>query len=64
MVAIGFDVGGTNVRGVILERGSATPLVTRRSKTEANGDVLVDTIVEVTNALMADMAEILSLIHI
>lgn len=58
MVAIGFDVGGTNVRGVVLERDSAEPIVTRRSKTEANGDVLVDTIVDVTTALMADMAEI------
>ncbi len=55
MVAIGFDVGGTNVRGVALERGSATPLATLRSKTEANGDVLVETIVEVTNGLMAQL---------
>lgn len=56
MVAIGFDVGGTNVRGVVLERNSAEPLATRRSKTEADGDVLVDTIVEVATALMEDMS--------
>lgn len=55
MVAIGFDVGGTNVRGVALERGSASPLATLRSKTKADGDVLVDTIVEVTNGLMAEL---------
>lgn len=57
MVAIGFDVGGTNVRGVALERGSAAPLATRRSKTLADGDVLVNTIVEVTEGLMSDLAE-------
>ncbi len=55
MVAIGFDVGGTNVRGVALERGSATPLATLRSKTEADGDVLVDTIVEVTHGLISEL---------
>lgn len=55
MVAIGFDVGGTNVRGVALERGSASPLATLRSKTKADGDVLVDTIVEVTEALIEEL---------
>ena len=57
MVAIGFDVGGTNVRGVALERGSAVPLATLRSKTRADGDVLVDTIVEVTEGLIAELAK-------
>lgn len=55
MVAIGFDVGGTNVRGVALEPGSAVPLATLRSKTKADGDVLVDTIVEVTEGLLAEL---------
>ena len=55
VVAIGFDVGGTNVRGVALERGSPTPLATLRSKTQADGDVLVETIVEVTNELIAEL---------
>lgn len=55
MVAIGFDVGGTNVRGVALERGSVIPLATMRSTTRADGDVLVETIVEVTNGLIAEL---------
>ena len=55
MVAIGFDVGGTNVRGVALERGSPVPLATRRSKTETDGDVLVDTIVEVAEGLIDEL---------
>ncbi len=58
MVAVGFDVGGTNVRGVVLERGSAVPLAIRRSKTEPNGDVLLETIVEVVGLLMGDMETI------
>ena len=57
MVAIGFDVGGTNVRGVALEAGSAEPLATLRSKTRADGDVLVDTIVEVTEGLISELQE-------
>ena len=41
MLTIGFDVGGTNVRGVGLRPGSTEPLAIRRSKTRPNGDVLV-----------------------
>ncbi len=57
MVAIGFDVGGTNVRAVALERGSPTPILTLRAKTRADGDALVDTIVEVTESLIATLRE-------
>lgn len=57
MVAIGFDVGGTNVRGVALERGSATPLAALASKTKADGDALVETVVEVIDGLLAELAK-------
>lgn len=54
---IGFDVGGTNVRGIGLRPGSIEPLAVRRSRTLPNGDVLVDTIVEVTEQLIEDVGE-------
>lgn len=57
MWTIGFDVGGTNVRGVGLRPGSTEPLSIRRSRTRPDGDVLVDTIVEVTEQLIEDVGE-------
>ncbi|MGI9614519.1 MAG: ROK family protein [Acidimicrobiales bacterium] len=57
MLTIGFDVGGTNVRGVALRPGSTEPIAIRRSRTRPQGDVLVDTIVEVTKALADDIGE-------
>jgi len=54
---IGFDVGGTNVRGVGLRPGSTEPLVIRRSSTRPDGDILVDTIVELTEQLIDDVGE-------
>lgn len=57
MLTIGFDVGGTNVRGVALRPGSTEPLAIRRARTRPSGDVLVDTIVEITELLMADIGE-------
>ena len=57
MLTIGFDVGGTNVRGVVLRPGSTEPLAIRRSRTRPDGDILVDTIVEVTNGLIEDIGE-------
>ncbi len=57
MLTIGFDVGGTNVRGVALRPGSTEPLAIRRSRTRPDGDVLVDTIVEVTRLLIDDIGE-------
>lgn len=57
MLTIGFDVGGTNVRGVVLRPGSTEPLAIRRARTRPDGDVLVDTIVEVTKLLIEDIGE-------
>ncbi len=57
MLTIGFDVGGTNVRGVGLRPGSTEPLAIRRARTRPDGDVLVETIVEVTEGLAADIGE-------
>ena len=57
MLIIGFDVGGTNVRGVALRPGASEPLAIRRSRTRPDGDVLVETIVEVTNQLVEDIGE-------
>jgi glucokinase len=57
MLTIGFDVGGTNVRGVALRPGSTEPLAIRRARTRPDGDVLVDTIVEVTEGLIEDIGE-------
>jgi glucokinase len=57
MLTIGFDVGGTNVRGVGLRPGSTEPLAIRRSKTRPDGDVLVETIVEITEQLAEDIGE-------
>ncbi len=57
MWTIGFDVGGTNVRGVGLRPGSVEPLSIRRSRTRPDGDILVETIVEVTEQLIADVGE-------
>lgn len=57
MLTIGFDVGGTNVRGVGLRPGSTEPLAIRRSKTRPDGDALVETIVEVTEQLAEDIGE-------
>ena len=57
MLIVGFDVGGTNVRGVALRPGSTEPLAIRRSRTRFRGDMLVDTIVEVTNGLADDIGE-------
>ena len=57
MLIIGFDVGGTNVRGVALRPGNAKPLAVHRARTRPDGDVLVDTIVEVTEALADDIGE-------
>ena len=57
MLTIGFDVGGTNVRGVVLRPGSTEPLAIRRARTRPDGDVLVDTIVDVTNGLIDDIGE-------
>ena len=57
MLTIGFDVGGTNVRGVALRPGSTEPLAIRRARTRPDGDVLVDTIVEVANGLVEDIGE-------
>lgn len=57
MWTIGFDVGGTNVRGVGLRPGSTEPLSIRRSRTRPDGDILVDTIVEVTEQLIEDVGE-------
>ncbi len=54
---IGFDVGGTNVRGLGLRPGSTEPLSSRRSRTQPDGDMLVDTIVEVAEQLIADVGE-------
>ena len=57
MLIIGFDVGGTNVRGVALRPGASEPLAIRRARTRPDGDVLVETIVEVTNGLADDLGE-------
>lgn len=57
MLIVGFDVGGTNVRGVALRPGGSEPLSIRRSRTRPDGDVLVDTIVEVTKQLAEDIGE-------
>ena len=57
MLIVGFDVGGTNVRGVALRPGTTEPLAIRRGRTRPNGDVLVDTIVEITAALGGDIDE-------
>lgn len=57
MLLIGFDIGGTNVRGVALRPGETEPLAIRKAKTRADGDVLVDTIVEITTALSNDLGE-------
>jgi glucokinase len=57
VLIIGFDVGGTNVRGVALRPGSTEPLAIRRTKTLPDGDVLVDTICEVSRALGEDIGE-------
>ncbi len=57
MLIIGFDVGGTNVRGVGLRPGSTEPLAIRRSRTRPDGDVLVKTIVEVATGLSEDIGE-------
>ncbi len=57
MLVIGFDVGGTNVRGVALRPGETEPLAIRLSKTRPDGDVLVETIVEVTELLAGDLGE-------
>ncbi|NNC80848.1 MAG: ROK family protein [Acidimicrobiales bacterium] len=57
MLVIGFDVGGTNVRGVALRPGETEPLAIRRSRTRPDGDVLVDTICEVTRLLSDDIGE-------
>ncbi len=57
MLIVGFDVGGTNVRGVALRPGESEPLAIRRSRTRPDGAVLVETIVEVTNQLVADVGE-------
>lgn len=57
MLIIGFDVGGTNVRGVALRPGESEPLAIQRSRTRPDGDVLVETIVDVTNQLVADVGE-------
>ena len=57
MLIIGFDVGGTNVRGVALRPGEVEPLATRRARTRPDGDVLVDTIVDVTHKLADDIGE-------
>lgn len=54
---IGFDVGGTNVRGVALSPGSTEPLAIRRSRTRPDGDILVETIIEVTELLIDDVGE-------
>lgn len=55
MWTIGFDVGGTNVRGVALHEGTVEPIAIRRSRTRPDGDILVDTIVEVTELLIEDV---------
>ncbi len=57
VLIVGFDVGGTNVRGVALRPGTVEALATRRGRTRPDGDVLVDTIVEITNGLSADVGE-------
>ena len=57
MLVIGFDVGGTNVRGVALRPGETEPLAIRRSRTRPDGDVLVDTICEVSRLLSDDIGE-------
>ena len=57
MLLIGFDIGGTNVRGVALRPGETEPLAIRKAKTRADGDTLVDTIVEITTALSNDIGE-------
>lgn len=57
MLIVGFDVGGTNVRGVALRPGSTEPLAIRRSRTRFRGDLLVETIVEVTTGLGDDIGE-------
>lgn len=57
MLTIGFDVGGTNVRGVALRPGSTEPIAIRRGRTRPDGDVLVETIVDVSLALAADIGE-------
>lgn len=57
MLIIGFDVGGTNVRGVALRQGESEPLAIRRSRTRPDGDVLVETIVDVTKQLAEDVGE-------
>lgn len=54
---VGFDVGGTNVRAVALRRGSVEPLAIRRGKTVADGDGLVATVIELTEALADDVGE-------
>lgn len=57
VLTIGFDVGGTNVRGVALRPGSIEPLAIRRARTRPDGDVLVETIVEVVQLLHEDVGE-------
>ena len=57
MLIIGFDVGGTNVRGVALRPGGSEPLAIRRARTRPDGDVLVETIIEVTQHLADDIGE-------
>lgn len=57
MLIIGFDVGGTNVRGVALRPGRSDPLAIGRARTRPDGDVLVDTIVEVTTKLAQGIGE-------
>ena len=57
MLVIGFDVGGTNVRGVALRPGETEPLAIRRAKTLRDGDALVETVAEVTELLASDVGE-------
>ena len=62
MLTVGFDVGGTNVRGIALRPGSADPIASRRALTRPDGDVgqgdaLVDTIVETVGQLAHDVGE-------
>lgn len=57
VLTIGFDVGGTNVRGVVLRPESTEPLAIRRSHTRPDGDALVDTITQVANELVEEIGE-------
>ena len=54
---IGFDIGGTNVRGVAMRPGSAEIECIRRAKTNPGGEAIVDTITEIAGQLAADVGE-------